>query len=92
MIFKAKLNLESGNQKIQYGRQAAILKVTLGFAYGHHQHANEIWNWNSMANLTYTLETMLSIDRPMDGQTDSQTDGPTRWIQYTPLQLGWVGV
>ena len=27
-IFKAKLKLESGNQKIQYGRQAAILKLT----------------------------------------------------------------
>ena len=26
--FKAKLKLESGNQKIQYGHQAAILKVT----------------------------------------------------------------
>ena len=29
LIFKAKLKLESGNQKIQYGHQAAILKVTL---------------------------------------------------------------
>ena len=28
LIFKAKLKLESGNQKIQYGHQAAILKVT----------------------------------------------------------------
>ena len=28
LIFKAKLKLESGNQKIQYGNQAAILKVT----------------------------------------------------------------
>ena len=27
-MFKAKLKLESGNQKIQYGHQAAILKVT----------------------------------------------------------------
>ena len=29
MIFKAKLKLESGNQKIQYGCLAAILKLTL---------------------------------------------------------------
>ena len=29
LIFKAKLKLESGNQKIQYGCQAAILKLTL---------------------------------------------------------------
>ena len=28
LIFKAKVKLESGNQKIQYGRPAAILKVT----------------------------------------------------------------
>ena len=28
LIFKAKLKLESGNQKIHYGHQAAILKVT----------------------------------------------------------------
>ena len=28
LIFKAKLKLESGNQKIQYGCQAAILKLT----------------------------------------------------------------
>ena len=32
LIFKAKLKLESGNQKIQYGHQAAILKLTsIGF-------------------------------------------------------------
>ena len=29
LIFKAKLKLESGNQKIQYGCQAAILEITL---------------------------------------------------------------
>ena len=25
--------------------------------YDNHQHAYEFWNWNSKANLTYTLET-----------------------------------
>ena len=102
---------ESRNRKIQYGRQAAILKLTslkinrllpiyisivpLKFgvdilsrtkytvwkpkisiwppnghfesdvaenqyasAYDHHQHAHEISNWNSKANLTYTPELM----------------------------------
>ena len=111
LIFKAKLKLESGNQKLQYGHQAAILKVTslkiirllpiyisivplkfvvdiqsqtkvrarkqknpiwpsgghfeinvaenqYGSAYDHHQHAYEVWNWNSKANLTYTPEIM----------------------------------
>ena len=27
-------------------------------AYDHHQHAYEVWNWNSKSNLTYTPETM----------------------------------
>ena len=27
-------------------------------AYDHHQHAYEVWNWNSKANCTYTPETM----------------------------------
>ena len=49
-------------------------------AYGHYQHAYEIWKWNSKANLTYAPETMSSTDR----RTDGQTDGRTRWIQYTP--------
>ena len=39
-------------------------------AYGHHQHAYEIWNWNSTANLTYAPETMSSTDRRTDGRTD----------------------
>ena len=55
-------------------------------AYGHHQYAYEIWNWNSKANLTYAPETMPSTDR----RTDRRTDGRTRWIQYTspPTSLG----
>ena len=123
LIFKAKLKLECGNKKIQYGRLAAILKLTLrkinrllhiyisivplkfgvdiqsqskarvwkpknpiwppgghfisDFAenqqasvYGHYQHAYEIWNWNSKANLSYAPETMSSTDRRTDGRTD----------------------
>ena len=57
-------------------------------AYGHHQYAYEIWNWNSKGHLTFAPETMSSTDR----QTDGRTDGRTRWIQYTPLQLLWAGV
>ena len=53
-------------------------------ACGHHQHAYEIWNWNSKANLTYAPETMSSTDRRTDGQTDRRTDGRTWWIQHTP--------
>ena len=69
--FQSKLDLHSGNHST-YRVQAS--------AYGHHQHAYEIWNWNSKANLTYAPETMSSTDR----RTDGRTDGRTRWIQYTP--------
>ena len=115
LIFKAKLKLKSGNQKIQYGCLAAILKLKLlkinrllhiyisivllkfrveiqsqtkvrvwkpknpiyppgghfesnvaeniqASAYDHHQHAYDVWSWNSKANLTYTLETMLTTE------------------------------
>ena len=43
-------------------------------AYDHHQHAYEILNWNSKANLTYAQETMSSTDRRMDRRTDGWTD------------------
>ena len=49
-------------------------------AYGHHQLAYEIWNWNYKGNLTYAPETMSSTNR----RTDRRMDGWTRWIQYTP--------
>ena len=39
-------------------------------AYGHHQHAYEIWNWNSDANWTYAPETMSSTDRRAERRTD----------------------
>ena len=31
------------------------------------------------------------VYRQMDGWTDGQTDGRTRWIQYTLLQFHWAG-
>ena len=40
-------------------------------AHGHQQHAYEISNWNSKANLSYAPETKS----PTDGRTDRQTDG-----------------
>ena len=55
-MFKAKLKLESGNEKIQYCHHVA--ESQQASAYDHHQHAYEVWNWNSKANLTYTPETM----------------------------------
>ena len=55
--------------------------------YGHHQHAYEVWNWNSKANLTYAPETMSSTDRQTDRRTDGQGES-----SIPPLQLHWAGV
>ena len=90
LIFKAKVKLESGNQKIQYGRQAAILKVTL-------LKINRLLpmatiNMHMKFEIEIPKETWLMLRKPCRQQTDGRTDGRTRWIQYTPLQLRWAGV
>ena len=54
-IFKAKLKLESGNQKIQYGHQVVILKLTLPMATINMHMKFEIPK--------QTPKTMLSTDR-----------------------------
>ena len=69
LIFKAKLKLESGNQEIQYGCQAAILKVT---------------SLKIKRLLFMTKQTWLMLRKPCRLQTDGRRDGRTRWIQYTP--------
>ena len=58
--------------------------------YGHHQHAYEIWNWNSKANLTYAPETMSSTDRRRtDGRMDGRTNGQGESsIPPPPTSLG----
>ena len=76
LIFEAKLKLESGNWKIQYGRQAAILKVTslkinrllaIATNYMHMKFEIEIPRQTRvMLRKPYRLQT--------DGQTDRQTD------------------
>ena len=70
LIFKAKLKVESGNQNILNGHQAAILKWRHWKSIGYNQHVYEIWNWNSTANLTYAPQTMSSADGLMDRPTD----------------------
>ena len=60
-------------------------------AYGHHQHAYEISNWNSKANLSYAPETMSSTDRRTDGRTDGRTsfsmNKPTTWCKSGRVSL-----
>ena len=62
LIFKAKLKLESWNQK-KSNLESDIAENQQASAYGCNQHAHEIWNWNSKANLTYAPETMSHTDR-----------------------------
>ena len=75
LIFKVKVELESGNQKIQYGRQAAILKVTslkinrllpMATINMHMKFAIEI-----------PKQTWLMLWKPCRLQTDGQTDRRT---------------
>ena len=86
LIFKANLKLESGNQKIQYGRQAAILKVRslkinrllpMTTINMHMKSQIEIPKQTSKANL-------CSGNHVVYRQTDKRMDRRTRWILYTP--------
>ena len=85
--FKAKLELQSGNRKIQYGCQIAILKVTSLkinrlLPIANEEHAYEIWN---------SKWTWVTLWKPCPLQTDGWTDGRTRWIQYTPTPTTSLG-
>ena len=87
LIFEVKLKLESGNQKIQYGHQAAILKVT----------SLKIDMLLPMATLNIHMkfeieipkQTWRMLRKPCRLQTEGRTEGPTdgrttRGFQYTP--------
>ena len=90
LIIKAKLKLESGNQKIQYSCQVATLKMTslkitrfLSMA----MIDMHMWNLNSKAILTYAPETF--IYRRTDGQGESSISPPTSLggaIKWPPIQ------
>ena len=87
LIFKAKVKLESGNQKIQYGLQAAILKVT-SLKINRLLPMATI-NMHMKFEIEIPQETWLMLRKPCClqtyGRTDGRTeDGRTRWIQYTP--------
>ena len=81
-IFKAKVKLESGNQKIQYGRQAAILKVT-SLKINRLLPMATI-NMHMKFEIEIPKQTWPMLRKPCRLQTDGRTDGRTRWIQYTP--------
>ena len=87
LIFKAKIKLESGNQKIQYGRQAAILNVTslkinrllpMATIKMHMKFEIEIpkQTW-LMLRKPCRLQTDRRTDRRTDGQGESSIPPPT---------------
>ena len=84
LIFTAKLKLESGNQKIQDGRQAAILKVTSMKIYRPLPMATN--NMHIKFEIEIPKQTWVMLQKSCrlqtDGRTDRQTDRRTRWIQY----------
>ena len=90
LIFKAKLKLESGNRKIQYGRQTDILKVTSLKIYRLLPRATN--NMHLKFEIEIPKQSWVMLRKPCRLQTDGHTDRWTRWIQYTPHQLSWAGV
>ena len=97
MILKAKVKLESGNQKIQYGRQGAILKGTSLKINGLLLMATI--NMHMKLEIEIPKQTWLMLrkpcrlqtDRRMDGRTDGRTDGQGE-SSIPLLQLRWAGV
>ena len=75
LIFKAKLKLRVQKMKNPIWSpgshfESDITENQNASAHSHKQHAYEIWNWNSKANLSNALETM------------SPTESRYRKIQY----------
>ena len=78
--------IESGNQKIQYGHQAAILKV-MSLKINRLLPMATI-NMHMKFEIEIPKETWLMLRKrcrlQTDGRTDGRTEGRTKWIQYTP--------
>ena len=92
LIFKAKVKLESGNQKIQYGHQAAILKVT-SLKINRLLPMATI-NMHMKFEIEIPKQTWLMLLKPCRLQTDGRTDGQTYGqgeSSIPPLQLLWAG-
>ena len=96
LIFKAKQKLESGNRKIQDGRQSTILKVTS-------LESNRLLpmvtnNMHMKFQIEIPKQTWVMLRKPCclqtDGQRDRQTDRQTDTMipVYPPHQLRWAGV
>ena len=80
MIFKAKLKLESGNWKIQYDHQAAILKVT-SLKINAQNLPIATNNMHMKFEIEIRKQSWVMLQKPCRLQTDRQTDRRTRWFQ-----------
>ena len=89
LIFKAKLKLKCGNQKIQHGCQAAILKVT-SLKINRLLPMTTI-NMHMKFEIEIPKQTWLMLRKPCHLQTDGRTDGQGE-SSIPPLQLRWAGV
>ena len=87
-IFKAKLKLGSGNRKIQYGRQAAILKVTSLKINRFLSIATS--NMHMKFEIKIAKQSWVTLRKPCRLQTDGQTGRQTdRQASWTPQ---WIAV
>ena len=73
LIFKAKVKLESGNQIIQYGRQAATFNVT-SLKINRLLPMATI-NMHMKFEIEIPKQTWLMLRKPCCLQTDGRTDG-----------------
>ena len=89
LIFKAKVKLESGNQKIQYGRQAAILKVT-SLKINRLLPMATI-NRHMKFEIEIPKQTWLMLRKPCRLQTDGQTDRRTDKVNPVYPPSNFVG-
>ena len=89
LIFKAKVKLESGNQKIQYGRQAAILKVT-SLKINRLLPMATI-NMHMKFEIEIPKQTWLMLRKPCRLQTDRRTDGQTDKVNPVYPPSNFVG-
>ena len=94
-IFKAKLKLESGNQKIQYGCQVAILKV-MPLKINRLLFMTTI-NMHTKFEIEIPKQTWLMPWKPCllyrwpAGGRPAGLASRTRWIQYTPTPTSLGG-
>ena len=86
LVFKAKLRWKSGNQKIQYGHQAAISKVRLLKIKTFLPMA--LINMHVKFEIEIPKQTWLTLRKPRRLQTDGRTDGQGESSIPSPTSLG----